>query len=224
MPPIRLVLFDFDGTLCDSAGWFRSVYGGVARRYRLRAVADHEFEALRALPPRALLAHLGVPAWKLPLIAAHMRRLAARDAAALRLFPGAADALARLDAAGTRIAIVTSNGEATVRRVLGPALAARVAVFACGAGLFGKPAKIRAVLRRAGVEAAEALAIGDEARDIEAARAAGVPCGAVLWGYGAPALLRGLAPDHLFSRWEDVLAACGLPPVEPTRPAEAFQG
>ncbi len=30
--PYRLVIFDFDGTLADSAAWFRGVINGVAQR------------------------------------------------------------------------------------------------------------------------------------------------------------------------------------------------
>ena len=56
----------------------------------------------------------------------------------------------------------------------------------------------------AGVGAAQAIAIGDEVRDIEAARAAGIACGAVTWGYAAPEALRALGPDLVFERMEDI--------------------
>jgi phosphoglycolate phosphatase len=52
-----------------------------------------------------------------------------------------------------------------------------------------------------------AIAIGDEVRDIEAARAAGAACGAVTWGYAAPETLRALQPDLLFERMEDIVHA-----------------
>ena len=53
----QLVIFDFDGTLADSAGWIRRVINDVAQRYRFRSVTDEEFESLRgadtrAVPPR----------------------------------------------------------------------------------------------------------------------------------------------------------------------------
>ena len=58
--------------------------------------------------------------------------------------------------------------------------------------------------RRAGVVPAEVISIGDEVRDIEAARAVGIACGAVSWGYAAPAALRALAPDHMFAQMEEI--------------------
>ena len=52
-----------------------------------------------------------------------------------------------------------------------------------------------------------AIAIGDEVRDIEAARAAGIACGAVTWGYAAPEALRAMQPDMVFERVEEIAPA-----------------
>ena len=62
------------------------------------------------------------------------------------------------------------------------------------------------MLKRAGIGAAEAIAIGDETRDIEAARAAGIACGAVTWGYAARQALIDRKPDLVFERVEDIAA------------------
>jgi phosphoglycolate phosphatase len=63
------------------------------------------------------------------------------------------------------------------------------------------------VLKRAGVLPASAIAIGDEVRDIEAARAAGIACGAVTWGYAASEALSALQPDLLIGRMQDIASA-----------------
>ncbi len=105
--------------------------------------------------------------------------------------------------AGLRLALVSSDHEANARRQLGEA-AALFSYFDCGASLFGKPAKFRRVLKRAAVGAAQAIAIGDEIRDIEAARATGIACAAVTWRYAAPDALRALGPDLVFDRMEDI--------------------
>ena len=57
-----------------------------------------------------------------------------------------------------------------------------------------------------GVAPRRAIAIGDEVRDIEAARAAGIACGAVTWGYAAPEALTALKPDLVFERIEDIVS------------------
>ncbi len=204
-----LAIFDFDGTLADTFPWFVEVFNGVADRYRFRRIHPGELEALRGCEARAMMRRLGIRGWKVPFIANHMRRLAARDIDRLRLFDGAGPLLRRLNEKGVTVAIVSSNTEANVRRVLGPENAALVAHYACGASIFGKHGKFRTVIARSGVPPTRTIAIGDEIRDIEAARRAGIACGAVTWGYALPEALRAHAPDALFASFEEIAERVG---------------
>jgi phosphoglycolate phosphatase len=210
LPP-RLAIFDFDGTLADTFPWFVSVVNDVADKYGFRRIEPHEEEELRGMGAREIVGRLGVPLWKLPLIARHMRRLAAADAGAARLFAGTPGMIEALSDAGVKIAVVSSNSEANVRRSLGASAAARVDRFACGASLFGKAAKYRRVVKDLGVPAERAICIGDEIRDHEAAAAAGLAFGAVAWGYTTrEALVRG-APSAVFDTMDEIVALLAPP-------------
>jgi phosphoglycolate phosphatase len=202
-----LAIFDFDGTLADSGAWFRSTINHVAQRYGFRQITDAELDELRGQRSIDIIRYLGVPAWKMPMIARYARQLAARDAHLIGLFEGVDSLLAWLNERNVAIAIVTSNSEANVRRILGGANARRIDDYACGASLFGKTSKFNAVIKRQGARTDRAIAIGDEARDIEAARKAGLAVGAVSWGYATIDLLRACEPDHLFSSMEDIRRA-----------------
>ena len=206
-PAYALVILDFDGTLADTFPWFASVLNEVAARYRFRPVAAHEVEGLRGCGAAGVLARLDIPRWKVPFIARHMRRRASEARGTFALFPGMAEALRAFDAAGVRLAIVSSNREATVRHVLGPELAGRIAFYRCGTALFGKAAAFRRLLRTAGVTPAAALAVGDETRDLAAARKAGLAFGAVAWGYMSAPALAAAGPDHLFATAAQLTAA-----------------
>jgi phosphoglycolate phosphatase len=202
-----LAIFDFDGTLADSGAWFRSTINQVARRYGFRQVTDEELEHLRGHPTAAVIRYLGVPAWKLPFIASHMRKLVARDAHRITLFDGVDALLSSLAERGVVIAIATSNAEANVRRILGEENARGISDYACGASLFGKAAKLAAITKRQRVSPERTIVIGDEVRDLEAARKAGLAAGAVGWGYATVELLRAQAPDHLFLSMDDIRRA-----------------
>ena len=200
----RLVIFDFDGTLADTFPWFTSVVNGVAERYRFRQVAAHEVEALRGLSARQIIAHLGVATWKLPFIASHMRRLAKRDGAQIALFEGADAMLRRLKDDGFVLAIASSNSERNIRRTLGPETAALITHFDCGAGLFGKAAKFRRLARKTGIQHVQAICIGDEIRDADAARDAGMAFGAVAWGFTRVEALQAQQPAFLFREMAEI--------------------
>ena len=203
----RLVVLDFDGTLADSFPWFASVLNEVADRYRFRRVEAHEVDILRVLDAREVLRHLGIPRWKLPLIARHMHGLAARDAAEITLFPGIDAMLAELFAMGVPLAVLSSNREDTVRRVLGPDHAGCIGAYACGASVFGKARRLRAVLARERIRPEAVLCVGDEIRDLEAARSVGCAFGAVAWGFTDAAALAARAPEHLFAHPAEIAPA-----------------
>jgi phosphoglycolate phosphatase len=203
--PIRLVIFDFDGTLSDSGDWFLSVVDELARKFKFRTVQADEVDMLRNKSSRDVIAFLGISRWKLPLIARHVRRLVGLNAHRIELFPGTADLLEQVAATGVKIALVTSNAEANVRKILGPEHAARIDFFACGSSLFGKAPKFRRVLKKMGVKPHEVLAVGDETRDVDAAREVGMRAGSVLWGYAAEELLIAMRPDVLFRTPQDII-------------------
>jgi len=207
MPP-RLVILDFDGTLADSWPWFRAILPDAMRHFGLTPITPDQAEALRAEAPRDILRRLRLPAWQVPRIALHLRR-AAEAAPPPPLFPGIPAMLARLHGAGITLAIASSNSAHQIARSLGPGLDALIGHRAVEASLFGKARRFRGLLRESGIAADRALAIGDEARDIEAARAARIPCGAVTWGYATPARLRAEAPDAVFETPEAIAAHCG---------------
>lgn len=101
--------------------------------------------------------------------------------------------------------MVSSDSEENVRRALGPDNARLISHFACGASIFGKAPKFRRALKLAGVAAADAICIGDEIRDIEAARKAGIAFGAVTWGYATAQALQAQAPEMIFSSMNDMI-------------------
>ena len=201
----RLAIFDFDGTLADSFPWFLVVMNRLADEHGFRRIEEHEIETLRGRTARQNFADFGVPAWKLPRIGRDFRRHMARDIAHIALFPGVDRLLRGLAERGIRTAIVTSNSIDNVRRVLGPDNAALIQHYACGVSIFGKRAKLRGVLRDSGIAAAEAICVGDEIRDLEAARAEGIAFGAVSWGYTSPEALRAHAPEETFSTVDEIL-------------------
>jgi phosphoglycolate phosphatase len=203
--PIRLVIFDFDGTLSDSGDWFLSVVDELAAKFKFRTIAPDEVDMLRHRSSREVIEFLGIPKWKLPLIARYLRRLVGRNAHEIELFPGTPNLLEQLAETGVKIALVTSNAEDNARKILGPVHAARIDFFACGSSLFGKAPKFRRVLKKLGIRANETLAIGDETRDVDAAREVGMRCGSVLWGYAAEEALAALKPDTLFRTPQDIL-------------------
>jgi phosphoglycolate phosphatase len=194
----KLVIFDFDGTLADSFPWFCRILNEVADRFGFRRTEPHEIDTLRTMGARDLMRHFGIPAWKMPFIAHHVRKRKSQELGETHLFDGVDRMLRELSDAGIALALVSSNSEANCRAILGADNASFIRHYQCGASLFGKSAFFRRVLRKTGTPPREAICIGDEIRDLDAARKEGIDFGAVTWGYTAAEALTARGPTVVF--------------------------
>lgn len=191
----RLAVFDFDGTLADSLPWLITVLDDVADRFGFAKLGRDELDELRGLEPRAILKRLGLPLWKLPAVATHMRALAGRER--MPLFDGIEAALQAMHERGVLLAVVSSNAEENVRRALGEQ-ADSIRWYRCGASMFGKPSKLKKVLAESGCAPGESIYVGDELRDADAAAEVGMAFGAVGWGYNDLDVLLRREPAEVF--------------------------
>lgn len=205
-----LVVFDFDGVLADSAGWMLDVLPGVIETFGLAPLTRDQLQALRGAPTREVVKALRAPAWKIPFIATHMRKLSAADAHAIPRFDGVPQLFAALKAAGATTAVVSSNGEATLRAVLAAETMAAVDVLDAGIGLYGKAARLKRLARRVGRPVSQAVYIGDETRDIDAARKAGFSSAAVSWGYATRDVLVAAGPTVVVDTIPELRAWLGV--------------
>ncbi len=212
--PYDLAIFDFDGTLADTAEWMFGVLNALARRHGFSELTAAEVEMLRGRTNREIISYLGIPRWRLPLIARDGRAMARRDRDAIRLFPEAVETLEALKGAGLKIAIVSSNSEDTIRHVLADR-ASLVDHYGCGASLFGKAKKLRKAVASTGTPVGRAVAIGDEVRDIEAARAVGIDSAAVLWGYATREVLAQAEPTLALESFSGLASALVRGPRQP---------
>jgi phosphoglycolate phosphatase len=200
----RLAIFDSDGTLADTLPWMRSTFNEMAVEHGFKQVATADYERFRDLQGVDLLRELGLPLWKLPRVVSSMRRRMAEHTGTFSLFPGISDVLPRLAAAGVQLAVVSSNSRENVERVLGVENVKLMTQLACGVSMFGKAARLRQVIRGSGIPRQQAIYIGDEIRDAEAADKAGIAFGAVTWGQHTEESLRAKNPAQIFTAVQEM--------------------
>jgi len=186
----RLVLFDLDGTLLDSAPDM------LAAINVLRAKRGEAPGALAELRPHVSRGARAMLAASFPLLDDAAREALVQpflDAYECEIglhgrpFDGIEAMLAAIEADGARWGIVTNKPEYLARQVL-PAFGwdARSAILVGGDTLAERkphPLPLLHSARVLGVEPARCVYVGDDERDIVAARAAGMPSVVALWGY-----------------------------------------
>jgi phosphoglycolate phosphatase len=186
----RAALFDLDGTLLDSAP---DMLATANRMRASRGVAPMTLELLRphvSKGARAMLAAAFPQMEQAPrealvpeFLAIYQEELGRHSV----LFDGVAAMLAALEAAGSTWGIVTNKPEYLARDIL-PQFGwdTRCAVLIGGDTLAEKkphPLPLQIAAERIGLAIADCVYVGDDERDIVAARAAGMASIAALWGY-----------------------------------------
>ena len=208
-----IVGFDLDGTLLDTAGDLgAAVNHALALIGRapvtLAAVSGLIGGGARPMLDRALTLTGGADGIDIaPLFAQLLDHYVANIAVHTRLYPGAAEMLDALDAAGVKAAVVTNKREPMARKLFDAlGLTPR---FACiiGAGRYAlKPAPDALLAMAAQLDGGAAAFVGDTTFDIGAARAAGMPSVAVSFGYcDAPA--RDLGADVVIDHFDQLIPA-----------------
>lgn len=181
------IVFDLDGTLVDTLPDLLASLNRVTNdNYTLAEVRPWIGDGAMALVRRAFAAR------KRPATEADLRTLMADYVEAMSdqsaPYPGAAEALDTLAAAGWHIAVCTNKPEAPARDLLAATGLLRHIVAVGGGDSFSTrkpdPAHLRATLAAAGGDASAALMVGDHQNDILAANGAGVPAIFAAWGYG----------------------------------------
>ena len=117
-----------------------------------------------------------------------------------RLYPGVKESLARLAAAGKRMAVLTNKPVRISRAILEGLGLHRYFFQVYGGNSFQfkkpHPAGVEALMREAGVGRDATLMVGDSSVDVETARHAGIQCCGVTYGF-QPESLADPAPDKL---------------------------
>lgn len=193
---LRAAIFDFDGTIADTFEEVLRVLNSLATEFGYRPAAPDEVELLRRLPPADVAKRLGVAWHKIPLIVARARKELGHSMPRVRPFEGIPTALAELRARGVEVGLLTSNNRRNVELFLQHHPIAFDFV-STGSGLWSKHRRLAKLMKQRGLTAPRTAYVGDEIRDIEAARTLGVHPIAVAWGYTNPELLAKQSPERL---------------------------
>ena len=189
----KAVLFDFDGTLADTAA---DLGRAVNRMRQKRGLAELPVEKVRPMASSGARGLLQAGFGMLPdhpefnsMREEFLDNYEAAVCVDTRLFPGMPELLAALEARAIAWGIVTNKSTRfTHKLVAALGLKARVACVVCGdttPHLKPNPASLLHAAGELALAPQDCVYLGDDLRDIQAARSAGMRSVAVGWGYGA---------------------------------------
>lgn len=184
------VLFDLDGTLLDTLGDLTAAMNRTLTRHGLPERTRQQMRTALGNGARRLM-ELSVPAGTdgalfETLLAEYNADYAAHCRMETAPYPGIDALLQQLHAQGRKLAIVSNKPDEAVRALRTEFFADTVPI-AVGekTGIRRKPAPdtLLTAMAQLGAERTSTVYVGDSEIDVATARAAGLPCISVLWGF-----------------------------------------
>ncbi len=203
-----ILIFDFDGTIADTMYHLIEISNGLADRFGYAKVDLAEVENMRDWTSQQVFKHLKVPILKIPKILTQARKELHKQLDDVKTFDGIKDALLQLKELGHEIGIFTSNSKANVEAILQSNGLDVFDFVLTTPKLWNKNRGLRRIMRRKRFHKKNVIYVGDETRDIEAAKKIGIRVMAVAWGYNSIEKLASLEPDFLAHSPEDIIKHC----------------
>jgi phosphoglycolate phosphatase len=202
----RSVVFDFDGTIADSFQINIEVANRLALDYGITPVTPETLERWQDLGAKEILQELNISMFRLPGILRRFKSVINEEVVRFPMIPGMRETILSLWDKDCVLGVVTSNSAANVRKFLAHQGIEHLFDFveSCPR-LIGKERVLNRIATRRHLSLSKMMYVGDETRDIDAAKQIHVKSVAVTWGFNSEKALTAHHPDYLIDRPQQIL-------------------
>lgn len=195
---IKVIVFDFDGTIAGTQDAIVRIINRLSEEFGYKPASQEELAQIRNLSSREIVKQSGISIFKIPFLLRRVKLELGKEITGLEPVQGIEQALFELRNQGNRLGIVTSNVKENVIAFLENNNLQELFDFIySGTTLFGKQKVIMQLLKQNHLVPEAVVYIGDETRDIDAAKKSQVKVIAVSWGFNSQSALAKHQPDFL---------------------------
>jgi phosphoglycolate phosphatase len=203
---IKVIIFDFDGTLADTFDVLVSITNRLAIEFGYKPTVREELDRLRNMSSREIVARSGVSLFKIPFLLNRVKEDLRDQIENVNIVPGIKEALTHLKDEGHNLGILTSNSEENVRSVLKQNGMHDLFSFVYSeTNLFSKHRILKKFINKNHLRTEEVIYVGDETRDIEASKRIHIKVIAVSWGFNSTEALTHYKPDFLIQQPSELI-------------------
>jgi len=166
----KVIIFDFDGTLADTIDILLSITNRLSAEFGFKSATKEELAQLSNLNSWQILQYSGISIFKFPLLIRRLKAELHSEVPHIQLFPGIKEVLLELKKRGFQLGIITSNSRENVLGALEKNGLQDTFTFIYSGSTFGKHKVINKWLRIENIHTEKVVYVGDEIRDIDAAK------------------------------------------------------
>lgn len=202
---IDTLIFDFDGTIADTFPLIIKVLNHLAPEFGYKTVEDRKtLEESRNHTIPEILKFMHIQFYKLPFLVKRSREEMQKEITKSNPIKGIKEALMSLKKSKVKLGVISSNSRENVEKFLMEHELLFFDFIYTGTSLFGKQYVIKKVLKKWKLDPATTVYVGDELRDIDAAKKVGIPIAAVTWGFNSHKSLLAKNPEFLIDNPADL--------------------
>lgn len=201
----KTLIFDFDGTVADTLPFTVNTALQLNRELKLLNQEKINIEKFRSMDLSEFVKGLNIPTIKLLYFLFKSQRMLNKNIKTIPTFSGLSNTLAELKRQNIKIGIVTSNSKKNVVKFLTANNLNYFDFIYSTIHYFHKNRLLEKAIKKQKLDNEDVIYIGDEVRDIKAARAAGVKIAVVTWGYNLESLLATYKPDFIINQPKELL-------------------
>lgn len=203
----KYIIFDFDGTIADTVDWAMNIFNKIASEFNIQPLEARERDLIRSKRPQELLKSFGVTGLQLTSVVIRLRKEMSHAISHMKMVPCINNVFREIHNLGFRLGVLTSNSKDNVKTFLENNDLIDIFDFIYSEkNIFGKKTAINRMLTPEKISKQNVIYVGDETRDIEASKKAGIPVIAVTWGLNDKQILATAQPNQIIDAPEELLA------------------
>jgi phosphoglycolate phosphatase len=192
-----ILIFDFDGTIADTFHYLLRIGNQLSEEFNFNKIEPDEIKDMKDKSVRETIQHLNIPLLKVPMIVAKAKRELHKEIESVEPIKDLKETLLQIKSLGHKMGILTSNSSKNVMSFLENNGLDFFDFICTTSKIWSKNWGLKTLMDENDLDLCDVIYVGDETRDIKAAKKAGIRSAAVTWGYNSRKALEAQNPDYL---------------------------
>jgi phosphoglycolate phosphatase len=192
-----ILIFDFDGTIADTFHYLLRIGNQLSEEFNFNKIEPDEIKDMKDKSVRETIQHLNIPLLKIPMIVAKAKKELHKEIESVEPIKDLKEILLQIKSLGHKMGILTSNSSKNVMSFLENNGLDLFDFICTTSKIWSKNWGLKTLMDENDLDLCDVIYVGDETRDIKAAKKAGIRSAAVTWGYNSRKALEAQNPDYL---------------------------
>ncbi|MBD1383431.1 HAD hydrolase-like protein [Metabacillus arenae] len=202
---IKVVIFDFDGTIVESGQVVFDLFNSFADKYNYTRMPQDQSDYIRTITFKERFKKFNVPFFKIPMLTIDIVKKYKDMIPELQAIENIKFVLQELKRSGFKLILISANSKENIKKFLEMNEMDFFEEILTTHRFFGRHLTLNNYMRTSKLCREEVIFVGDKHRDIVACKKSNIKIISVTWGYDFEVLLTEADPDFIVRKPKEIL-------------------